>query len=151
MPWHAYVYNVLLLSCCLYAAVRGGAPERADAAIILLGSALTFLSYSPPAARFHAVEELVFMVDMAVLVAFAAVSQLADRFWPMAVTGAQLAGISVHVIKALAPDVAVLGYSFALALPAYIMLGCIAAGVYRHQRRLAATGRDPSWIRRCRS
>ena len=148
MVWHVSLYNALLLLCLVYASGWGGAPERINVMTLTLGSALTAAAYAPLAGRFRDVETQLLIVDILVFFAFLAVSQRANRAWPIMVSGLQLAGIGIHCAKALSGNRHAFGYAFLDALPAYPMLACIAAGTWRHRQRMASYGCDPAWSRR---
>ena len=55
-PLNVIVYQVLLLVCWAHALVRGGAPERIGATILVAGSYLTMAAASVFHTRFRSVE-----------------------------------------------------------------------------------------------
>lgn len=138
-------YFAILVLCTLYALLKGGAPERIGAGIIALGSILSLAAVSGPAGRFGSVEVGVFLVDVAALVAFLALAFRAERYWPLWVAALQVIGTTGHAIKLVDPAVIPRAYAFILALWTYGMLSMVVLGTWRHQRRLARNGADPSW------
>jgi hypothetical protein len=139
------VYLALLVACCCYAFLRGGAPEKIAAAIIAVGSALTFAAMPTSAASYNSVRLDTFLIDLACLVAFLILALRAERYWPLWVTALQMVAIAGHGVKLADPDVIRRAFAFALAFWSYPMLLLIAIGTWRHQRRLARFGTDPSW------
>lgn len=143
LPAHAYI--TILALCWAYALLKGGAPERIGASVIGVGSLLSLLAVSGPAARFGAVEVGVLLVDMAAFVAFLVLALRAERYWPLWVAALQCIGTAGHAAKLMDPNVIPLAYAFVLALWTYPMLFLIVLGTWNHQRRLARFGVDRSW------
>jgi hypothetical protein len=139
------VFNSLLLVCCGYALLRGGAPERFGAGIFLVATASTVLAASGPASRFGSVELGILIVDVGMLLALSILALRAERFWPLWVTALQLIGAAGHAIKLADPEGFPWTYAFALAFWSYPMLLILALGTWRHQMRLAKFGVDRSW------
>jgi hypothetical protein len=139
------VFNVLLFGCWAFAWLRGGAPERIVASIVVVGSILTAFAATGPATRYTSVELGIFLVDVAALVGFLIVALRAERFWPLWVTALQAIGTAAHAMKLTDTHLIPWGYAFALAFWSYPMLLLIAWGTWNHQRRLARFGADKSW------
>jgi hypothetical protein len=142
---HRYLYLGFLILCTVYCMVRGGAPERIGMGIVIAATVLTAVALSPLAGRFRSLEEGVFMVDAAALLAFVGLALFANRLWPMFVAGLQGAAICIHLIKITAPDVLPFGYAIGLAIWGYIMLIALAYGTHQHRLRLTMRGVDNSW------
>jgi hypothetical protein len=138
-------YYALLVLCWAYALLRGAAPERVGATILLAGSLLTLATVSSRARSYSSVEIGVLLVDAATFVAFLILALRAERFWPIWVTALQFLGMSGHVVKAADPDTIPRAYAVAAIFWSYPMLLLIALGTWRHQRRLALYGADKSW------
>jgi hypothetical protein len=139
------LFYVILAICCLYAAVRGGAPERVGSAIFVGAASLSTAALSAPSARFGAVEIGVFAVDTAMLLALFALALFAERLWPLWVTALQLIGAAGHAVKLVDAGVLREAYAFAMAFWSYPMLSLLVFGTWNHQRRLAKFGVDKSW------
>jgi hypothetical protein len=139
------LYYAFALICSGYAGIRGAAPERIGAAIILVGSALSTAAMSGPTNRYASVEIGAFLVDVAALVAFLFLSMRAERFWPLCVTALQVIGTAGHAVKLLDPEVIRTAYAFVMAVWSYPMWFLILLGTWNHQRRLAKYGVDKSW------
>jgi hypothetical protein len=139
------VYDTLAIACWLYAMLRGGAPEKIGATIVLVGSGLTFAAVSAPAVRFGSVEIGIFLVDAAALIGFLVLALRAERLWPLWVAALQTIGTAGHAVKLVDPTVIRWAYAFVLAFWSYPMLALIVVGTWNHQKRLARNGVDKSW------
>ncbi len=139
------LYYAFAVACSIYAGIKGGAPERIGAAVILVGSALTTAGMSGPTSRYAAVEIGALLVDGAALIAFLFLSLRAERFWPLCVTALQIVGTAGHAVKLLDAEVLRAAYAFAMAIWSYPMWFLIVLGTWNHQRRLARNGVDKSW------
>lgn len=139
------LFYIILFACCLYAVWRGGGPERAGAAIFASASILSTAALSGPSGRFVSVEVGVLAVDVAMLVALFALAFLAERLWPLWVTGLQLVGAAGHAVKLVEPEVIPSAYAFVMAFWSYPMLFLLVFGTWNHQQRLRHFGVDKSW------
>ena len=139
------VFNILLFGCWIYAWLRGGAPEKIAASIVVVGSLLTAAVAHNAAVRFSSVELGIFLVDVAALAGFLFVAVRAERFWPLWVTALQAIGTAGHAIRLIDPTLIRWGYAFVLAFWSYPMLLLIVWGTWNHQRRQARFGADKSW------
>src|SRR5688572_5796582 len=99
------LFYIILAACCLYAVWWGGGPEKVGAAIFIAASVLSTAALSGPSARFMSVEVGVLAVDIAMLVALFTLALLAERLWPLWVTGLQLVGAAGHAVKLVSPEV----------------------------------------------
>ena len=140
------VYLVLLAACCVYVAMRGGAPEYVGGIVIGVGSLLTFAALMPSTATlYRSVEVGVFLVDVAALLAFLVLALRAERLWPLCVTALQVIGIAGHAVKLVDPQILPTAYAFALRFWGYPMMLLLVLGTWNHQKRLARFGVDKSW------
>lgn len=110
---------------------RGRSDERSAAAICVLGAILTVVTRNPMPHRFASVDLNGLLVDVIVLLAFLAIALRSDRFWPLWVAGLQLTATSVHLLKALNPDLMRFVFGAALAFWSYPILILIAVGAWR--------------------
>jgi nicotinamide riboside transporter PnuC len=145
MPILSLLYLVALVACCGYAFLRGGGPERFGAAIISIGSVLTYLAMSNAATNYRSVEFDAFVIDVLCLLAFVVLALRANRYWPLWVAALQIIGLGGHFVKLAEPGTLRQAYGFALVFWSYPMLLLIALGTFNHQRRLRRFGSDPSW------
>lgn len=142
-----YVFLVILLACCGFALVSGGAPERIGAAIYAGGSFATVAVASAPPIRFHGVEVGVFIVDVFVFLGFVALALRANRFWPIWVSALVGIGLAGHLAMLLRPQVIPWAYAVVLSIWSYPILAMMTAGTVLHRRRRRRSGADPSWTR----
>jgi hypothetical protein len=140
-----WYFRAFLILCCSYAWWKGGGPERTGAAIIATGVVLTKLAGAAWATRWSGVENGIFAVDLAVLVALVALALTAERFWPLWLTALHLLGTAGHLVKMADPTLIRWGYAFLIAIWSYPMLALIVIGTWNHRRRLARFGADRSW------
>lgn len=142
---HMAIYTGLFSASCLYALLRGGAPERAVATVMIFGVVATRFVLNPVPRRYYGVETGVFIVDALVLIAFLAIALRANRFWPMGVV--MLHGMSVlaHLLKLWDVKLIRAAYLVMLAIWIYPQLLLLVLGTFRHRQRLKTNGSDPSW------
>ena len=142
---NTWVYFAILLGCCIYTGLRGSAPERIGAAILMVGSILTLVTLSSAAKIYRSLEFGVFVVDVATFLAFLVLALRANRLWPLCITAFQLIGTAGHAVKLVDPSVLPYAYAFALRFWSYPMMLMLVLGTWNHQRRLARDGVDRSW------
>ena len=142
-----YVFTGLMLACCAYAFIGGGAPERIGAAIFLIGSVLTYVALETSPIDFRGVEVGVFIIDVVVFAAFVLLALRANRYWPLWMSALLGLGVVGHLAMLLHPRVIPWAYAVVLSIWSYPILALIALGTRDHQRRLRANGADPSWTR----
>ena len=141
-----WLFLALLVICCGYALLRGGACERLTAALYLLAYAVGFMLPrldTPGAAR--TVAAGFYGLDAILLVALTVVAVYATRFWPLYLAGFQGAAVIAHTAKLLDPSMLGFGYALQIRGWAYPMLIMLAIGTWRHRKRLRRGGSDPSW------
>ena len=141
-----WLFLALLVICCSYALLRGGACERLTAGLYLLAYAVGFLLPrldTPGAAT--TVAAGFYSLDAALLVALTAVAVNASRFWPLYLAGFQGAAVIAHTAKLLDPSMMGFGCALQIRGWAYPMLIVLAVGTWRHRERLRRAGSDPSW------
>ncbi len=139
------LYYAFAFACSVYAGIKGAAPERIGAAVILVGSALTTAGMSGPSSRYAYVESGALLVDGAALLAFLFLSMRAERFWPLWVAAFQLIATAGHAVKLLEPGLIRAAYAIVMGLWTYPVLLIIVFGAWNHQKRLKRFGVDKSW------
>ena len=140
------LFLVIWLGSCFYALIRGGAPERIGAGILLLAALMSAAAQSGQS-HFQSIEFGLLMVDLAVFAGFLGLALLSKRFWPLWMSAAQAIVVLSHLAIALNPAVIAWGYWNAETLWSYPMLILLAIATYRHQTRLTRMGADPAWRR----
>ena len=142
-----YVFTGLMLACCAYAFIGGGAPERIGAAIFLTGSVLTYVALETSPIDFRGVEVGVFIIDVVVFAAFVLLAVRANRYWPLWMSALLGLGVVGHLAMLLHPRVIPWAYAVVLSIWSYPILLLLVAGTFAHRRRLIRNGADPSWTR----
>lgn len=138
-------FNLLLLSSCMYAFWRGGAPERLTALAFLLAAAGTLLLHLPRTTEFDDLEVGVLLVDAALLAFLVGLSVRANRYWPLWVTAIHISTLAVHLAKALNPALVWPVYATAASVASIPMILILWIGTMRHQQRLKRLGSDAPW------
>jgi hypothetical protein len=126
-------YLLVLVAACSYAGWVGGWPERAGAAIMVMGSVLSLVVASHQ--EWQSPELGIFVVDLLVLAAFVNLALYTDRYWPLWVTSFHLIAVTIHVATLVDRSVAALAYAWAAEFWAYPMLVGIAIGTWNYRRR----------------
>lgn len=126
----ALVFNGVLVTICIYAAVRGGRPERIGAGINILASGITTaLQLANP--HFQAPAELIVLsVDALVILGFYWLAISTTRFWPIWAFGFAVANIFASVAGGLIPRTSLFAYHTGLGLYAYLALASLAIGTF---------------------
>jgi hypothetical protein len=138
-------YWIFLSLCSAYVFIKGGPPERVAVLITIVASGLTLAVSTRSPALYQTLQIGVFAVDVLTLGAFAALALIADRFWPLWITGIHMIGVATHAAKLVRPEVVPWVYGMTQALWSYPILLLIVIGAARHQSRLRLYGADNSW------
>ncbi|QKR99743.1 hypothetical protein F9288_08895 [Sphingomonas sp. CL5.1] len=139
------MFNLFYAASCVYALVRGGAPERIGAAILVADFELSLLVVKPIASRFTGVEWTMFAVDLGAFGALYALSLFTTRYWPAWMAAFQ-GCVALSHIAGFRGEIAPWVYGTVVAAWAYAMLAILAAATWRHQRRLLRYSIDPAWV-----
>ncbi len=145
---NAYLYLILLVIVTGYALLRGGAPERLVAAMILAAVAASAVAISYSSWIFGSREVGLFVVDLVLSAAVVTVALLAERFWPLWLSALLILSVLLQLAIWYAPLYYRVIYLVLHALSAYPTLLLLAVGTRRHQKRLKAHGHDAPWSRR---
>jgi hypothetical protein len=137
-------FILLVAVSSLYAVIRGGAPERLTALLLLTAFILSLLVRSRHGSYTH-VEVGVFLVDVALFAALYLLSLLSTRFWPIWMSGMQGVGVLAHC-AILAPPVTPFAYAAMTDFWGYPMSVLLMVATRRHRLRLARTGTDDPWV-----
>lgn len=138
-------FLALLSVVCIYAAVRGGPPERGAVMVFIIGFAMSVIAASPSEYRFMQPEIGILLVDLAMLVAFLMLALHAERYWTLWICSMQVIQVLTHIPMMIIPELLPQAYFVIAAFWAYPMMMVLAVGTYRHQRRLRHFGADRSW------
>lgn len=144
--------DLLLVSCCGYAWLRGGSPERAVATIYFAGVFMTLFAQRASGGEWnHHWDQLptaTSFVDLAVLAALLTVALQAERHWPIWFAALHLLGTFGELLRTADPGLARWSYAFVIAAGSCPMLLLLAFGTWSHQQRLRQFGYDTSWTGR---
>ena len=114
---------------------RGGWPERATAAALLVSWVLTLLlrdrSWSHP-------QWAAFVIDLAFGAFILALALKSDRYWPLWAAGFHLLAIATHFARQIDPTLGNWAYVTANVIWTYLVLGALAVGVTGAARARAA-------------
>jgi hypothetical protein len=138
------VFSSFLPVCCLYAIVRGAAPERCVAVALVLAAIATAVTGIGLAAPGE-VRWGVFAVDTALLMALLAITLRARRFWTLPLCSLQLLTVLAHCAHAMIPESPAWPYAASIMWTSLLMPPILAYGTYCHRQRLKLTGADRSW------
>lgn len=125
------IFNALLLGSCAYALLRGTRDAQIVAVVTLVASFASYFLVS----RYAGVEFGVLVVDILVLLAFAAVALQSDRFWPLWITGLQLTTSFGHALRAWEDQMVPIAYAVALRSWSYPIQIILIVAVWRSLRR----------------
>ena len=135
----------LLAVVCIYAAVRGGQPERRAVTIFIAGIALSMIAASLSDNRYTRIEVGIFVADLLILYAFVMLALSAERYWTLWICAMQVIQVLSHIPKMIIPELLPQAYYIIIAFWVYPMLLVLAIGTYRHQQRFRRSGVDKSW------
>lgn len=138
-------FLTLLIVSTLYAAWRGGTPERIGAAALLGAACLSVGLVDPFGDRFHHIEIAILLVDFALLSVFIWLSLQSTRFWPLWVAAMLGAEVAVHLMRILMPAIVPRAYVDALAVWSWVAQTMLIGATFRHRSRIKQRGVDRPW------
>ena len=141
--WSIYLYAALLVGCCGYSFLCGGAPERIAASVMTVASLISPL-VAPRGTNYQHVLMGLFLVDVIVQLVFLVLAIYADRFWPMLVVGLHSVTVMVSMAKAVVP-VQPMIYYVSEQMFSFAILLILAGATERHRKRMKENGVDPPW------
>lgn len=125
------IFDILLFGSCAFALLRGTRDAQIVAVTTLVASLASLFLMS----RYTGVELGVFVVDILVLLAFAAVALKSDRFWPLWIAGMQLTTTFGHALRAWDDQMVPIAYAVALRSWSYPIQVILIVAVWRGLRR----------------
>lgn len=129
---------------CLYAARRGGAPERWVAGLMAAAAITTGLLPGTPRQTYRSIEWGELWVDLAFLICLLILACRANRFWPIWVAACQLIAMTVHAVRAYDHSLLPSVYSVGTGFIAYPMIVLLVIGTSRHLAR-SRDGAERDW------
>ncbi|WP_010165195.1 hypothetical protein [Sphingomonas sp. PAMC 26617] len=128
----AVIFNVVMVGVLLFAALRGGRPERLGALINMAGFATTTAIRLIAARQGWAPGEVsILVIDAGVAAGFYWLGVTTTRFWPIWAAGFAVADLFMSIFGALLPRVPLFAYHTGLGIYAYLALGALALGTFR--------------------
>ena len=140
------LFLVCLVLSCGYALIRGGAPERIAAAL-MIGA---FVAGIPlhlfvSAADYRSLALGGAAIDAVLLLALIVLAWRSTRYWPLWVAAWQVATVLAHTAKLLDPTMQATGYAIQAQIWGYPMVLAAGVGAWRHRQRRKAGFPDPAW------
>jgi len=145
------VFATLLLAALIYAARKGGGPERVMvgiALIILLWDRLLVLL---GAVTYQSVDVGYLAQDLFGAAATLVLALFANRFWPLLAAVLHTLPLLAHFARAVDIAVNPVVYLTMQVAASWLIPPLLIAATWRHQQRLRRTGSYPSWRRWSRS
>lgn len=147
----AGIFNVVMASVLLFAAMRGGRPERLGVAINLAGfAATTAFRLLASDVGWAPGEIAVLAIDASVAGGFFWLGITTTRFWPIWAAGFAVADLFMSVCGALLPGIPLFDYHTGLGVYAYLALAALTLGTFRlpsTAEPFLRNGSRRSWIR----
>lgn len=138
-------FLIFFVFVVIYAAWRGGGPERLTTSAFVLALAGTLYVGTQVPGNFREVPPALLLVDFLLLIVLCAVAVRANRWWPIPVAGCQLVAVLVHAGKLLEPAMIPNSYVFLIDIWSWPMVALLALGTWQHRRRLAEGIIVPDW------
>lgn len=142
MIW-GVIFLILLVAALGFSSWFGGREERWGIAIVIGNAVATLAVLAFADSRWAHLESAVLIVDLATLLAFAAVSLRSDKFWPLWVTGMQLAQLATHMARVAKPELLPKAYSAGQSAWAWLQILVILIAAWRMMEAARST-RSPS-------
>ena len=130
------VYLTALVLGCGFAAIRGGAPERWGAAIVVIGMILSNVAGIRSGRLFFGTDMMLLTVDTAMALALITLALTSDRYWPLWAAMLQLDAVFTHIVM-LTGTTPPFSYGLALWLWAIPLPMLVGIAAIRHRRRIA--------------
>lgn len=140
-----HIFLCLAVSSTVYAALRGGAPERIVAALFIAGMVLSPLVQLPRQSAFQSAELGIFAIDLMILIALVLLAMTSTRYWTMAMASLAMPPPLATVVAVLQPGMLPRGYFVIEVMPSWLMMILLLIATRRHRIRLRRYGMDPAW------
>lgn len=143
----AAIQNVGVVFVAVLAFWKGGAPERACAAVFLGMFGIDRLYH-----LFFGLDQLTAEVDLwhafldtTVLVVLVWIALKSNRFYPMVLAAAQVVAFTTHLVRMLVEPFSSLSYYLLVSMPSWFQLTVFAIGLARHVQRTSLLGPYRDW------
>lgn len=142
--WNVVVFIALFGGTATFAMIKGGAPERVAASILLVAALADFTLVSIVSSPLGDRNASILVLDLATAIAVIVVALHAERLWPMPMASFLIVGVQLQLGVWLAPVHHRQVYVVAHAFSAYPVIALLIAGTFRHMRRVRS-GRELAW------
>lgn len=115
------LYLMLLVGCGLLAWCRGDPTERVAAAILVIGSLLSFV-FGPAHLEWGKVSAALLAIDLAGLAAFLWLARRSEKYWPIWAASLQLLSLTAGIGQALKPSEGAIAYAIDEQIWAWLIL-----------------------------
>jgi hypothetical protein len=134
---YSQIGAVVMIAMCIFAFLKGGEPERVGAGAYLLGWFATILVQG--SVDSGAVPYGMFLIDLVILIVFAALAWKSRRTWPVWASGLQLLTVMSHILIMIDTRLPITSLYTVMNLNSYLIILCIAVGTFwAWQERRAA-------------
>jgi hypothetical protein len=147
-PLLSYLSLLLWLGPCLYALIRGGAPERIFGAVMLAAPVLAVIVFAFSIQRSSDVPPIVFTINILSLPCFLLVALRANRFWPIWFVSFNSMALVLDLAHLLNPQLSPWVYLTVGPMFGYPSVVALIIGTRAHRIRLKRDGVDRAWISR---
>jgi len=145
--FHQILFFSLWLGACVYAAIRGGGPERLAAAAQFSAVVATIcFQLTRSRAGWSGMEIGIALTDLSLFLAIVAIAMVSTRFWPMLQASMLGCDLFSHLAKTLGPDIMPRAYYMTVAFWGYPTVILLAVATWRHRVRLKRYGVDYAWV-----
>lgn len=146
--WKADLQFGFLLLVASLAWRWGAGPERACAGAFLYmeGADWVYHWLFGHSVRIAGFEPGHFLIDLTAGMILHAVALRSNRLYPLCLASLQLVAIISHLGEGLSGSIAHPIYAIMIALPSYLQLPILLAGVLLHRCRTRRSGKYPSWL-----
>lgn len=137
MFWAGLLFVVLILSATLFVGRYGTRWERLGIGIVLLGSLLTLAVAAALESRWVTTAYTILVIDFAAMMAFGFIALRSDRFWPLWVTGMQLAQMTTHLARMANSDIVPKAYEAGQGVWSWLQILVIVLATWSLRARTA--------------
>lgn len=147
----AHLQDIVAWAICLAALVWGAGPERAVALVWLVLFELVsnaYRSITGADIRVDDIDPFSAMIDACAVICWVAIALYANRNYTLWIAAMQLLAVTAHLARGLVEAIAPLGYIIMVAVPGWVQLFLLGAGLTRHILRKRQHGQYRDWRRR---
>ena len=137
--------TALAIFALLYALIRGGAPERIAAGIVVAALLLTVATTLTASRLPNDLDGSLLALDFAMFLLTLLLALRANRIWPIWAAAISALGVALHLITVMNPMVVPAAYGAISAVGTYPILLLLIVGTRNHRRRLKQYGVNPAW------